>query len=103
MLTRRRFIEGTAVTAAAVAVGTPRFAHAGYGTTLDVYTASDANISDWLTNTLKPAFEKANPDYTINVVISRGTGQLGRWGNGLGATRGGRARPFMVAPGSSGP
>src|SRR3954453_3993639 len=76
MLTRRRLLQGTAATATAIAVGMPRLASAA-STKLDVYTASDANISDWMTNTLKPAFEKANPDFEINVVISRGSGTGG--------------------------
>ncbi len=42
--------------------------------TLDVYTNSDTNISDWWTNTVAPAFEAANPDYRINVVITGGGG-----------------------------
>ena len=75
MLTRRRFLHGTALTGAALAF-MPQIARAA-GTRLDVYTASDANISDWLSNTLKPAFEKANPDFEINVVISRGSGTGG--------------------------
>ena len=75
MLTRRRFLHGTALTGAAFAF-MPQIARAA-GTRLDVYTASDANISDWLSNTLKPAFEAANPDFEINVVISRGSGTGG--------------------------
>jgi putative spermidine/putrescine transport system substrate-binding protein len=75
MFTRRRFLQGAALAAAAAVVGFPRIARAA--NKLDVYTASDANISDWLSNILKPAFEKANPAYEINVVISRGTGTGG--------------------------
>ena len=75
MLTRRRLLQGTAATAAAITIGMPHLARAA--AKLDVYTASDANISDWMTNILKPAFEKANPDFEINVVISRGSGTGG--------------------------
>ena len=30
-------------------------------------------ISGWWTNTIAPAFEAANPDYRINVVITGGS------------------------------
>jgi putative spermidine/putrescine transport system substrate-binding protein len=76
MLTRRRVLQGSAAAAVGVAIGMPRVGHAA-ATKLDVYTASDANISDWMTNILKPAFEKANPDFEVNVVISRGSGTGG--------------------------
>ncbi len=39
-----------------------------------VYTDSDTNISDWWTNTLIPAFEKANPQYKVVLTIVRGVG-----------------------------
>ena len=42
--------------------------------TLDVYTNSDTNISDWWTNTVAPAFEAAHPEYRLNVVITGGGG-----------------------------
>jgi putative spermidine/putrescine transport system substrate-binding protein len=76
MLTRRRFVHGAALAGVALVAGKPRLARAA-ATKLDVYTASDANISDWLSNTLKPAFEAANPGLSVNVVISRGTGTGG--------------------------
>ncbi len=76
MFTRRRFLQGTLLAGTAVTFGMPRIARAA-AARLDVYTASDANISDWLSNILKPAFEKANPDFEINVVISRGSGTGG--------------------------
>lgn len=44
---------------------------AAQAATLNMYTNSDANISDFWSNTVKPAFEAANPGVTINVVISR--------------------------------
>ncbi len=40
--------------------------------TLNVYSDGDTNITDWLANTVAPAFEAANPQYKINVVIARG-------------------------------
>jgi putative spermidine/putrescine transport system substrate-binding protein len=76
MLSRRRFLQGSVLAGATLVTGMPQIARAA-ATKLDVYTASDANISDWLTNILKPAFEKANPDFEINVVISRGSGTGG--------------------------
>lgn len=39
-----------------------------------VYTDSDTNISDWYTNTVKPAFEAAYPDYELVLTIVRGVG-----------------------------
>jgi len=38
------------------------------------YTDSDTNISDWITNTVKPAFEAANPQYELVQTIVRGVG-----------------------------
>lgn len=38
---------------------------------IDMYTGSDSNISDFWSNTIKPAFEAENPGVTINVVIAR--------------------------------
>ncbi len=41
------------------------------GATLNMYTSSDANISDFWSNVVKPSFEAANPGVQINVVIAR--------------------------------
>ena len=41
-------------------------------TTLNVYVDADTNITDWLSNIVAPAFEAANPQYKLNVVIARG-------------------------------
>src|SRR6185369_5370072 len=41
-------------------------------TTLNIYVNADTNISDWLSNTVAPGFEAANPQYKLNVVIARG-------------------------------
>lgn len=49
---------------------------------IDVVVDGDTNISDWWSNTLKPAFEAANPGLSINVVITRANG-----GNALVAER----------------
>lgn len=39
-----------------------------------VYTDSDTNISDWWTNTVKPAFEAEYPEYEVILTIVRGVG-----------------------------
>jgi len=41
-------------------------------TTLNIYVDADTNITDWLSNTVTPGFEAANPQYKLNVVIARG-------------------------------
>lgn len=53
---------------AAPALVRPAFAQTA---TLNMYTNSDANISDFWSNTIKPTFERANPGVSINVVIAR--------------------------------
>src|SRR5260370_40995083 len=47
-------------------------AHAQTPTTLNVYVDADTNITDWLSNTVAPGFEAANPKWKLNVVIARG-------------------------------
>ncbi len=39
-----------------------------------VYTDSDTNISDWWTNTVKPGFEAAHPEFELVLTIVRGVG-----------------------------
>ena len=63
---RRRFM-GTAAGFAAGMVIVPRMASAAEGV-IDWYTGSDSNILDFWANTVKPAFEAANPGITINLV-----------------------------------
>ncbi len=46
--------------------------HAQEPTTLNIYVDADTNITDWLQNTVTPAFEAANPQYKLNIVIARG-------------------------------
>ena len=48
--------------------------HAQAAKPIYVYIDGDTNISDWWTNTVKPGFEKANPQYEIVVTIVRGVG-----------------------------
>ncbi|MBB4051172.1 putative spermidine/putrescine transport system substrate-binding protein [Devosia subaequoris] len=45
----------------------PRMSFAAEGV-IDWYTSSDSNILDFWTNTVKPAFEAANPGVSINLV-----------------------------------
>jgi putative spermidine/putrescine transport system substrate-binding protein len=65
-MNRREFLM---VSAAAGLVASTRLAAAA--TRVDMYTASDANISDFFNNVLKPAFEEANSGIELNVVIAR--------------------------------
>ncbi|MGL4960690.1 MAG: extracellular solute-binding protein [Inquilinus sp.] len=75
MLNRRQILSA-GVAAGAIAL-VPQHRARAAATRIDVYTASDANISDWWSNVLKPAFEAAHPEFEINVVISRGAGSGG--------------------------
>lgn len=65
-MNRREFLM---VSTAATFAATTRFAAAA--TRLDMYTSSDANISDFFGNVIKPAFESANSGTELNVVIAR--------------------------------
>lgn len=44
---------------------------------VSVYIGSDTNISDWWSNTIKPAFEAAYPEYELVVVHTGGSGGSG--------------------------
>ena len=44
---------------------------------ISVYIDSDTNISDWWSNTIKPMFEAAHPDYELVVVHTGGSGGSG--------------------------
>lgn len=46
----------------------------GQPTTINFYTDSDTNISDWLQNKVGPAFEQKYPQYKLKVTIVRGIG-----------------------------
>ena len=65
-MNRREFLMASA---AAGLVASTRLAAAA--TRLDLYTSSDANISDFFGNVVKPAFEAANPGHELNIVIAR--------------------------------
>ena len=41
---------------------------------VNVYSDGDTNISDWFSNVVKPAFDKASSNHTLNFVNVRGVG-----------------------------
>ena len=63
---RRDFMISAAGGVAGLAL-LPRMSFAAEGV-IDWYTSSDSNILDFWANTIKPAFEAANPGVTINLV-----------------------------------
>lgn len=63
---RRAFMISAAGAATGMAL-LPRMSFAAEGV-IDWYTSSDSNILDFWTNTVKPAFEAANPGISINLV-----------------------------------
>ena len=63
---------------------------------IDVYIGSDTNISDWWSNSIKPAFDKAHPGYELNIIH---TGS-GGGGNGPIADRAMAALETGDDPGS---
>jgi putative spermidine/putrescine transport system substrate-binding protein len=63
---RRNFMISAAGAAAGMTL-LPRMSFAAEGV-IDWYTSSDSNILDFWTNTVKPAFEAANPGVTLNLV-----------------------------------
>ena len=73
-MNRRELLVSTAALSGAALL--PRMALAADAKTLNVYTNSDANISDFWNNVINPAFQAANPDVKINVVIARQGGAL---------------------------
>lgn len=63
---RRDFMISAAGTVAGMAL-LPRMSFAAEGV-IDWYTSSDSNIFDFWSNTVKPAFEAANPGIGLNLV-----------------------------------
>ncbi len=63
---------------------------------IDVYIGSDTNISDWWSNSIKPAFDAAHPGYELNIIH---TGS-GGGGNGPIAERAMAALETGDDPGS---
>jgi putative spermidine/putrescine transport system substrate-binding protein len=74
-LSRRIFLKGSAATAAATLTfaGSSVLAFAD-ATVINIVSDGDTNVTDWWTNTLKPQFEAANADLSLNVVITRADG-----------------------------
>jgi putative spermidine/putrescine transport system substrate-binding protein len=70
MLNRRHFL----VSAAAMPIAISTAGFAADQKILQVYIDGDTNISNWWNDTIKPAFEAANPGYSFNVTITRGIG-----------------------------
>ena len=62
---RRDFMLAAGTAAGALML--PRMSFGAEGT-IDWYTSSDSNILDFWTNTVKPAFEAANPGIGLNLV-----------------------------------
>lgn len=62
---RRDFMLAAGTAAGALML--PRMSFGAEGV-IDWYTSSDSNILDFWTNTVKPAFEAANPGLSINLV-----------------------------------
>jgi putative spermidine/putrescine transport system substrate-binding protein len=71
MFVLRRFLRISFLGAVLMAVLSVGLAQAQEPTTLNVYADADTNITDWLSNIVAPAFEAANPQYKVNVVIAR--------------------------------
>lgn len=63
-----------AAATSAPAATNPTGAPATGKSVINVYTDGDTNISDWLANKLKPAFEKDFPQYELKVTTVRGVG-----------------------------
>jgi putative spermidine/putrescine transport system substrate-binding protein len=69
----------TAATTAATTAPTTAATSASAGpvtesNTINFYTDSDTNISDWISNKIVPAFEQKFPQYKVKVTIVRGVG-----------------------------
>jgi putative spermidine/putrescine transport system substrate-binding protein len=68
VISRRQFVAASTL----ATIAAPLAARAAGQTVLQVYTDGDTNISDWWNGSIKAAFEKAFPDLTYNVTITRG-------------------------------
>ena len=86
---RELLISATALSGVALL---PRQAFADTAT-INVYTNSDSNISDFWSNVIKPGFEAANPGTNINVVIARQGGALDAIASRALAALGSKADP----------
>src|SRR5579859_1822787 len=72
MSVSRRFVRFAFLLALVLSLTGFTIARAQTPTTLNVYVDADTNITDWLSNTVKPGFEAKNPQWKLNVVIARG-------------------------------
>ena len=68
-MNRRELLISATVLTGAVLLPRPAFADKNR---IDVYVNADANISDFWSNVIKPAFEKANAGVAVNVVPASG-------------------------------
>jgi putative spermidine/putrescine transport system substrate-binding protein len=64
-MNRREFLITSSVASGLLAM--PRFAFAATET-IDLYSGSDANIIDFWTNTVRPAFETAHPEAAVKII-----------------------------------
>src|SRR5437667_10325381 len=71
MFVSRRLVRFAIVAALLVPMLGFAVAHAQTPTTLNIYVDADTNITDWLSNTVAPGFEAANPKWKLNIVIAR--------------------------------
>ncbi|RST86983.1 extracellular solute-binding protein [Aquibium carbonis] len=67
-MNRRQLIRCTFAAAALVAAPSVAFADVNR---IDVYITGDSNIINFWNNIIKPAYESAHPEYTLNVVSAR--------------------------------
>jgi len=63
-----------AAAATAAPTSAPAASGAGAKAVVNVYSDGDTNITDWYANIIKPAFEKAYPQYAMTFVNVRGAG-----------------------------
>lgn len=67
-MNRRKLFRSTLAAAALLAMPTVAVADTSR---IDVYITGDSNIINFWNNIIKPAYEKAHPEYTLNVVSAR--------------------------------
>ncbi len=65
---------GPAASTPAPGTGATSAPPSGEKKVINAYFGDDTNITDWISNKVVPAFEKAYPQYKVNVVLVRGVG-----------------------------
>jgi len=75
LLSARLRVIALAAMIVAASFGAAQVRAQGTKSVINVYSDGDTNITDWFANTVKPAFEKAYPQYTVNFVNARGAGE----------------------------